>query len=283
MRFRKYHGLGNDFVVLEDLERRWGDAGSLQPELVAALCDRHTGIGADGVIRIIGAAADAETERAGAVLRMDYYNADGGPAEMCGNGIRCLVVDAERNGWIVPGSHVILTGAGPLTVELHDDRRNVTVDMGVPALELHVSVDSSRGPVEGTSVSMGNPHFVIFAQSLDDDLVGGLGAELEVHPAFPDRTNVEFVNVVTPDEIAMRVWERGIGETQACGSGACAAAVASAALGRTKRAVDVRLPGGTLKLHWREDDHVWMAGPAEEVFTGEIGEAWLRERNLTPA
>lgn len=297
MRFRKYHGIGNDFVLLEDVAAAMGPAGSLPRDLVAALCDRHTGIGADGVIRIIGADADPETASADAALRMDYYNADGGPAEMCGNGIRCLAVLAHRIGCIEPGPHRVLTGAGVLTVVLDPDGRTVSVDMGEPRLDradvpmagdgpaLRVGVETRDGTVEGTGVSMGNPHFVVFTADLgraaDDELVRGLGPAIECHPAFPKRTNVEFVDVLSEEEISMRVWERGVGETLACGTGACAAAVASAALGRTKRRVAVRLPGGTLDVLWGEDGRVWMTGGAEEVFEGVVDPAWIAARGLT--
>jgi diaminopimelate epimerase len=131
---------------------------------------------------------------------------------------------------------------------------------------------------------MGNPHFVTFAEDwgrpIDDELVLGLGPRLETHPAFPKKTNVGFVEVVSEDEIRLRVWERGVGETLACGTGACAAAVASAALSRTKRDVLVRLPGGDLRVRWAEDGHVWMAGPAEEVFSGHVDTEWLSARGL---
>jgi diaminopimelate epimerase len=227
---------------------------------------------------------------------MDYYNADGGPAEMCGNGIRCLAVLAQKAGVIGSGEHTVLTGAGPVTVRL-DGSRRVAVDMGVPALErpsvpmsgegssLRVGIELEDGAVlEGTGVGMGNPHLVLFlddiGRTLDDALVHGLGPRLEHHAAFPNRTNVEFVDVVSRDEVRMRVWERGVGETQACGSGACAVAVAAAALGRTGRVVHVHLPGGVLHVDWRADDHVWMTGPAEEVFSGDIDSAWLSARGL---
>jgi diaminopimelate epimerase len=259
MRFRKYQGIGNDFVMIEDADGRLGRPGSLDPSFVARLCDRHTGIGADGVIRSMREADGA--------LRMDYYNADGGPAEMCGNGIRCLAVLEHKAGRLDPGSHPVVTGAGVLTVDLHHDGIHVSVDMGEPELDASPKV---VGGQEGLRVSMGNPHFVIFVDEPTDELVLGIGPRLEVNEAFPNRTNVEFVTVLSEDEIHMRVWERGSGETLACGTGACAAAVASAALGRTKREITAHLPGGSLGIRWTEDGHVWMTGPAEEVFTGEI-------------
>lgn len=296
MRIRKYHGIGNDFVMLTDLDGRLGPAGSLPKGLVAALCDRHTGVGGDGVIRIM---ADDDARAAGAALRMDYYNADGGASEMCGNGIRCLAVLARRLGVIETGEHLVLTGAGTLTVRLRPDGL-VTVDMGAPGLRcsevpmagegssLRIGVEVLPGQmVEGTGVSMGNPHFVLFdadtGLGLGDDTVHVLGPHLETHAAFPERTNVEFVEVLSPRELRMRVWERGVGETMACGTGACAVAVAAAALERAERSVTVRLPGGSLEVEWAADDRVWMTGPAEEVFEGELHPDWLRDRDLTDA
>lgn len=293
MHFRKYHGIGNDFVMLGDLEGRLGPAGSLDAALVRAVCDRNTGVGADGVIRIL---RDAETEAAGAVLRMDYYNADGGPAEMCGNGIRCLAVLAHREGLLDLGDHAVLTGAGVRTVRLRAGDL-VTVDMGKPSVErsdvpmsgegsaVRVGLETTEGTtVQGTGVSMGNPHFVLFmgdlGRELSDDLVRGLGPELEHHPAFPERANVEFVNVEPDGSLRTRVWERGVGETRACGTGACAVAVAASSLERTGREVDVRLPGGMLHVLWGDDDRVWMTGPAEEVFSGRLAPRWLEARDL---
>jgi diaminopimelate epimerase len=289
MRFAKYHGAGNDFVMLEDLEGRLGPPGSLDPVLVRELCDRHTGVGGDGVIRVLG------PQDVGA-FRMDYYNADGGVAEMCGNGIRCLVAMQRAAGRLPPGPQRIITAAGPVEVHPLDDGR-IRVDMGEPRLgrpnvpmtgegsSERVAVELDDGiTVEGTGVSMGNPHFVLFADDLgrplDDDLVLGLGPRLEVHAAFPARANIGFVEVVAPDEIRLRVWERGVGETLACGSGTCAAVAAAATLGRTQRRVAVTALGGELLVDWATDGHIWLTGPAERVFDGEIDAAWLRSRGL---
>jgi diaminopimelate epimerase len=248
-----------------------GAPGALPSVLVAALCDRHTGIGADGVIRVL-AGED------GADFRMDYYNADGSEAEMCGNGIRCLVHLERRAGRLGEGDHFIATKTRVVTVRTTGARR-YTVDMGEPVLRPQmVSVDGET--YSGTNVSMGNPHFVLFVPELSDDLVLGLGSRLEVHPDFPNKTNVEFAVVENATKLRLRVWERGIGETLACGSGTCAAVVASATLERTGPHVLVTVPGGELEVEWDQPGHVWLTGPAEEVFTGEIDRDWLAARGL---
>ncbi|MEX0875541.1 MAG: diaminopimelate epimerase [Actinomycetota bacterium] len=288
MRLRKYHGAGNDFVMLADLEARMGPPGSLAPDLVSALCDRHTGIGADGVIRILAEPGDAER-------RMDYYNADGSPAEMCGNGIRCLVLHEQRAGRLDDSDHIVMTVAGPVIVRGQGAGR-FTVDMGTPVLRredipmtgsgssLRVEVALDGDSLRGSAVSMGNPHLVLFTdeigRALDDDLVLGLGPRLEVHPDFPARTNVEFVEVVNATTLRLRVWERGIGETLACGSGICAAMAAAASLQRTGPHIRVEVPGGSLEVEWEPGGHIWLTGPAEEVFEGEIDSHWLEARGL---
>src|SRR5438094_9886933 len=247
MQFRKYHGAGNDFVMVEDLDARMGSPGGLPSDLVCALCDRHTGVGADGVIRVLSGDGDA-------AFRMDYYNADGGEAEMCGNGIRCLVHLERRAGRIGEGDHRIETKTRVVTVRTTGARR-YTVDMGEPALRPQVVMLDGQS-FSGTNVSMGNPHFVLFVSDLDDDLVGGLGPRLEVHPDFPNRTNVEFAVVEGATRLRLRVWERGVGETLACGSGTCATVVASATLERTGPHVLVEVPGGELEVEWDAPGHV---------------------------
>jgi diaminopimelate epimerase len=288
MRFRKYHGAGNDFVMLTDLDGRLGPRASLPADLVAALCDRHKGIGGDGVIRALGDDASARY--------MDYYNADGSAAEMCGNGIRCLVLHEIHAGRLDEGEHVIGTKAGPVTVRtLGRDR--ITADMGVPKLQreqipmtgtgpsLRVEIIHDGEPLIGTAVNMGNPHIVFFCdeigRALDDTTVLGLGRQLEHHPDFPQATNVEFVVVENATHLRMRVWERGVGETLACGSGACAVAVAAASLERSGPHVRIDLPGGELEAEWEPGGSVWLTGPAEFVFEGEIDQRWLRGRGLT--
>jgi diaminopimelate epimerase len=286
MRFRKYHGAGNDFVMLTDLGGSLGAPGSLPRDLVAALCDRHTGVGADGVIRVLRPDS----------YRMDYYNADGGEAEMCGNGIRCLVLHEQHAGRLEEADLIVQTKAGPVTVRPAGVAR-YTVDMGAPRLQkedvpmkgtgssLRAEVALEGETLIGSGVSMGNPHFVLFTDEigrvLDDDLVLGLGSRLEVHPDFPARTNVEFVEIVNATRVRMRVWERGIGETLACGSGICATAVVCASLERTGPHLWVEMPGGELEVEWEPGGHVWLTGPAEATFEGDIDRAWLESRGLT--
>ena len=286
MKFSKYHGTGNDFVMVEDL------ADQLRPaaEMIAALCDRSRGVGADGLIRIARTPA--------ADFFMDYYNANGEVAEMCGNGIRCLAkyvydrgltkalrIDVDTKAGI---KHLIIEADGGVV-------RTVTVDMGEPAFDrksIPMSGDATatflRQPLElggrtyeAAALSMGNPHCVLFLPSgegpealaaLD---VPSLGRSVEMRSdLFPERTNVEFVTVAD-GRIHVRVWERGSGETMACGTGACAALVASALSERTGRQAEVRFPGGNLRVHWREDGHVSLTGPAVCVFDGELDEDWL--------
>jgi diaminopimelate epimerase len=275
MRFRKYHGAGNDFVMLSDLDARLGPATSLDAQLVAALCDRHIGIGADGVIRVMKSASGGRY--------MDYYNSDGSVAEMCGNGIRCLVLHEQDAGRLDDGEHVISTLSRDVVVR-PAGRGRFTVDMGRPVSSGALSVELSGDAFTGTAVDMGNPHFVLFTdeigRALDDETVHGLGSQLETHPDFPNHTNVEFVRITGATSIEMRVWERGCGETLACGSGICAAVVASSTKERTGPHVAVTMPGGELEVEIDEGGHVWLTGPAEASFEGEIDRAWLEARGL---
>jgi diaminopimelate epimerase len=282
VRFAKYHGTGNDFVLVEDM----GDELRLGPALIAALCDRHRGVGADGLIRI--APADE------ADFFMDYSNADGEAAEMCGNGIRCLAKYAYDRGLTTATEIDVLTRAGVKHLALGTEDgvvRDVTVDMGPPALDRR-AVPMTGDPtarfvgepfdLEGrtytaTAVSMGNPHCVLFLEPTDDLArweVARLGALVENRPEFPNRANVEFVQV-RDGVINLRVWERGSGETMACGTGACAALVASSLAGLVEREAPVEFPGGRLRVDWRPDDHVFLTGPAAFVFEGELSRAWL--------
>ncbi len=274
MKFTKMHGAGNDYVYVDGAQEKVRDASKLS----IAISDRHTGIGSDGLI-IIHPSRKAD-------FRMEMYNADGSESGMCGNGIRCIGKYAYDHGLTKKKNLSIETGGGIVELELHVSGgkvRSVTVAMGSPRpipKEFHVRADGRARTVrvetragdksfEGTVVSMGNPHFVIevpdpYAMPFDT-----FGPLLEKHSDFPSRVNVEFVTVLSKTKVRQRTWERGSGETWACGSGACAVAVALHAAGRTGRKVDIELRGGTLRIELREGDAVYMTGPAVEVFSGE--------------
>ncbi|MDQ3751652.1 MAG: diaminopimelate epimerase [Actinomycetota bacterium] len=273
MDFAKYQGIGNDFVMLADPDDRL----RLDADTAARLCDRRFGIGADGVIRVAPG-------RDGGDLLMDYVNADGSVGEMCGNGIRCLALFALERDLATGPTLEVETGAGVKVVEIQGDGR-VRVDMGAPEFRprsipvvwdgddaLHAKVELGEGVVEAACVGMGNPHAVLFVDDPDTAPVQTLGPELEHHPAFPNRVNVEFVAIHGPALIRMRVWERGSGETLACGTGACAAAVAARLLRDTDPTVTVALPGGDLEVSWAGRDGgphpVVMTGPATKSFEG---------------
>jgi diaminopimelate epimerase len=270
--FTKMHGIGNDYIYVDCFRNPMphDPAG-----LSRRISDRHCGVGGDGLILI------CPSDKADARMRM--FNADGSEAEMCGNGIRCVAKYVYDHGLIRKPTITVETGRGVLTLDLEvvaGSVHQVKVDMGEPILEGRLIPTSLPGnppmnvPLPGhnlavTCVSMGNPHCVIFVEEITDLLVHGTGPKVEVDPAFPRRTNVEFVRVNRPDDVTMRVWERGSGETMACGTGACAVAVASALTGRTQRRIAAHLRGGDLQLHWSEsDNHVYMTGPATEVFHG---------------
>jgi diaminopimelate epimerase len=275
MRFAKYHGTGNDFVMLEDLE----DVLTLDQELVSTLCDRHKGIGADGVIRIAPSGS--------ADFFMDYWNADGNVAEMCGNGIRCLAKYVFEKGLTTKTELSVDTRAGvkELALAVADGTvSSVRVDMGPPALargkipmigppdETFVDEPMAAGDAKyrATAVSMGNPHLVLIGEGDPSEVdVHALGPSLQRHRDFPEQTNVEFVRVAG-GAIDVRVWERGSGETMACGTGACASLVAASTMGLLGRKATVRFPGGDLEVEWASDDHVYLAGPAAFVFEGEM-------------
>ncbi|WP_095414881.1 diaminopimelate epimerase [Thermogutta terrifontis] len=275
MRFVKMHGIGNDYIFVDCFEQSLPEA----PEVLAPkLSDRHFGIGGDGLILILPSdVADA---------RMRIFNADGSEAEMCGNGVRCVAKYIYERGLSRKNPLRIETGRGILSLQLKiqgDRVTEVTVDMGEPILEAaRIPTTLPGSPVveapltldDGTSVnvtcvSMGNPHCVIFTEDLTDETFRRLGPIIEKHPAFPQRVNVEFVRVCSPQRVEVRVWERGSGETLACGTGACAVCVAGALTGRTERKITVRLPGGELITEWAPSGSVFMTGPATTVFTGE--------------
>lgn len=275
--FTKMHGAGNDYIYVDtslcdipepaELARRWSD--------------RHKGIGSDGLV-LIGRAAMPEAD-----FTMRIFNADGSEARMCGNASRCIGKYVYDKGLTSKTSVKLLTRAGIKTLLLHVDQGNrvesVTVDMQEPCLadpHLLATPDGSMQEgglavcgqeLRGTFVSMGNPHFVIFTDDAEAVDVARLGSALEANPLFPERCNIEFASLLGADRIRTRVWERGSGITLACGTGACATAVAAALTGRSGRRSRIVMDGGTLDIAWSEvDNHVYMTGPAEFAFEGEI-------------
>jgi diaminopimelate epimerase len=275
MQFTKMHGAGNDYVYVDCFAQPVPDG---LPDLAQRISHRRFGVGGDGLILI------RPSDRADA--RMQMFNADGSEAEMCGNGIRCVAKYVYDHGICRRDDLRIETRAGVLAVRVETDGglvRQVRVDMGEPILEAAAIPTTLPGtpvadvPLEVaghrlivTSVSMGNPHCVIFVPEATDELVLGLGPRIETDPHFPTRVNVEFVEVLGPGEVRQRTWERGSGETWACGTGASAVCVAGVLTGRTDRRIVNHLRGGDLMLEWNEaDGRVYMTGPAEEVFQGQ--------------
>lgn len=270
----KMHGCGNDFVVVNATKEALPDD---RKALARALADRHFGVGCDQVLLV------EESDRAD--FRMLIFNNDGSEVEMCGNGIRCLARYVVDKGLTDKKRLDVETLAGIIRPEVVGDL--VRVDMGQPRFntpdwvwddEKNVARPFEIGgrTLEVTTVSMGNPHCVIFVEELTDDFVLGLGPQIETDPRFPNRINVEFIKALSRRELNMRVWERGSGETLACGTGASASAVASVLNGLTERTVTVHLTGGDLLLEWAEDGRVYMSGPAETVFEGTLALDALR-------
>jgi diaminopimelate epimerase len=280
MQFTKMQGAGNDYIYVDCFDEPLPHD---IPDLARRVSDRRFGVGGDGLILI------CPSDRADAEMRM--YNADGSAAEMCGNGIRCVAKYVYDHG-ICQRDTLRIESAGnvrTLELTLEGDRvRQVRVDMGPPVLTpaaIPTTLRSPAGPeapvidtpielggrtFNVTCVSMGNPHCVTWVEAPTDDWVLGVGPKLEVDPRFPKRVNCEFVQVLSRSEVKQRTWERGSGETLACGTGACAVGVAGVLTGRTDRKVAVHLPGGDLRIEWNESDgHVYMTGPAVEVFTGQ--------------
>ncbi len=278
MRFTKMHGLGNDYIYINAIEEDL--SGYNLEKLAQILSDRHFGVGSDGLILILPSQQ--------ADFRMRIFNSDGSEAEMCGNGLRAFAKYVYEHGLADSLKLEVETGAGiiPLAMDVAEGQVvAVSLDMGVPRLQRQqipmrgepvdgqvigepLEVDGTQ--VEITCVSMGNPHCVIFTDDANSTPVTELGPQIENHQVFPERTNVEFVTVVDSEHLRMRVWERGAGETLACGTGAAAATVAAVLTERTDRRVEVSLLGGELQLEWAADDHVFLTGPATEVFSGEV-------------
>ena len=259
--FTKMHGCGNDYIYVNVMQHPIADPSAA----AVAWSDRHKGIGSDGLV-LIGQSPVPEAD-----YSMRIFNADGSEAMMCGNASRCIGKYLSERGLTDKTEIRLLTLSGIKTLQLHltgDKVSSVTVDMGEPVLEDSSLYVASRKVGEGTFVSMGNPHYVIFTDDVDQ--VGTTGSALECHPAFPQRCNIEFARVEADGTIRTRVWERGSGITQACGTGACATAVAACLNKRAGRKSEIVMDGGTLQIEWREcDNRVYMTGPADFVFDGE--------------
>jgi diaminopimelate epimerase len=268
LEFTKMHGCGNDFVFLNCLEKDIPNLGAV----AGKLCDRRFGIGADQLLTIHRSKV--------ADFKMEIYNADGSQVEMCGNGIRCFAKYVYDHGITRKRELEVETLAGIIRPKIIGE--SVEVDMGEPILEgRSIPVDADGQIInrplavdgatyEITCVSIGNPHCVVYLDEIDGLDLEKLGPRFERHVFFPKRVNTEFVRVISPDEVKMRVWERGAGETWACGTGASAVGVAGVLTGRTEREVTVRLKGGDLLIEWRENNRVYMTGGAEEVFHGTV-------------
>jgi diaminopimelate epimerase len=279
MQFSKYHGLGNDYIIINEFQHEI-IAEARKSDIAIWLCQRKFSVGADGVLFVCPPTTSE------AQIRMRIFNIDGSEAEMCGNGIRCFAKYVHEK--MIINDEIIkvetLAGIKYPSLLIEDNQVNsIRVDMGEPKLlrsEIPMKGKNTRiideelkiaqNIYRATCVSMGNPHCVIFVTNLQN-LDIERGKAIEYNPLFPKRTNVEFVEIVTPQEIKMRVWERGVGETLACGTGACAATVASILNQKTDRNITVHLLGGDLDVHWASsNNHVYMTGPAEHIFDGEI-------------
>lgn len=277
LQFVKMHGAGNDFIFVDCL-RGMGPLEDVDPaKFSEQVCERHFGIGADGLVLVLPSSV--------ADYRMRIINSDGSEAEMCGNATRCFAKYVFDRG-LIKDSVSIETLGGTKYVEAQGQDGlavSATVNMGAPRLDAAgipvtgfsgqvvlqpLEVDGQR--LEITCVNVGIPHCVIFVHSAVDVPLEDIGPKIEMHPAFPEKTNVDFVQVISPEEVIMRVWERGAGVTLACGTGACATVVAGSLTGKTGRRATVHLPGGDLSIDWREDGNVYMTGPATEVYQGKI-------------
>ena len=269
--FTKMHGCGNDYIYVNMMDHPIADP----VHAAIAWSDRHKGIGSDGLV-LIDRSPIPEAD-----FSMRIFNADGSEAMMCGNASRCIGKYLYDRALTTQTQIRLLTKSGIKTLYLHVSEgvvESVTVDMGEPQLKNADLFVSSRGLDKGIFVSMGNPHYVIFSNNVNQ--VGETGRILEYHPAFPQRCNIEFAQVTSPTPkqegsgrtiIRTRVWERGSGITMACGTGACATAVAACVTGQAGRQSQIVMDGGTLDIEWREvDNHVYMTGPAEFVFDGEV-------------
>ncbi len=289
MKFTKMHGLGNDYVYVNGFQETVNDVN----KTARLLADRHFGVGGDGMILILPPGNSSVK----ADVRMRMFNNDGSEGEMCGNGVRCVAKYSHDHGLSKNNPIRVETGRGVLSIALtvvNGKVTHATVDMDEPILELEripmqqgggghnahfrkkgeheysISYEIDGKPVVLTPVSMGNPHVVVFVDDVDAIDLERHGPKLEAHPAFPKKTNVHFAQVIGKGELKMRTWERGSGITLACGTGACSVCVAAVLTGRADRKTLIHLPGGDLSIEWNADNnHVFMTGPATEVFSGE--------------
>ena len=278
LNFTKMTGLGNDYIYVDCTN---GTRLKNISEIAKKLSDRHFGIGSDGLILI------DKSDNENSDFKMRIFNTDGSEAEMCGNGIRCVGKFIHDNGLSNKDKISIDTLAGIKKVKLIEDENgncnDVIVDMGEPVFQdknipydiyepfnkdLDLEVDGEK--MRFTVLSMGNPHAVTFVENLENLPIEKYGPIIENNPIFPNRTNVEFVQITDKNNIKLRVWERGVGETFACGTGACAAVVASGINGYTDELVTVSLPGGKLRIEWGKDNHIYMEGPAQTIYEGRI-------------
>lgn len=273
IRFTKMHGIGNDYIYINCME----STPDRLPELAIEMSDRHFGVGGDGIVLICPSEV--------ADFKMRMFNNDGSEARMCGNASRCIARYVHDHG-LTDHKRIsleTLSGIKVLSLNMNSggEVESVTVDMGEPEFTpglipvvtasermVEEEVETSCGDIKVTAVSMGNPHGVIFVDRIEDVDFDTLGPELESHDIWPDRANIEFLEVISRSEARMRVWERGTGETLACGTGACASAVAAVITGRCDRKVTIHLRGGDLAIEWGDDGHVMMTGGATEVFDG---------------
>lgn len=278
MNFTKMHGLGNDFILIDCTDESNSVSSEHYDSLSRQLCDRHFGVGADGVLLVLPSTQ--------ADVRMRIINSDGSEAEMCGNGIRCFARYVYEQGIVPKDVMTIETLAGIMVprILLGDDGQvaQVEVDMGEPILEkaeipmvgsgraVAETIEIEEKPFQITAVSMGNPHCVIFVEDAKNFPIEYWGPRIERSAYFPRKTNVEFVQVLNEQEVIMRVWERGAAVTLACGTGACATTVACVLNGKTDRQIRLHLDGGDLQVRWDADNnHLYMTGPAEAVFQGQ--------------
>ena len=274
IRFTKMHGAGNDYIYIDATK----SCPDNLPEMARVMSDRHKGVGSDGLVAIMPSDV--------ADFRMRMFNADGSEGEMCGNASRCIAKFVYDKGLTAKSTITLETLAGIKILQiskLNPDGtvREVTVDMGKPSFTpqdvplstasevVNMPIATSMGEMYITALSMGNPHGVVFIDSVANLAIEGIGVEIQNNPLFPAKANIEFVEVINPDELRMRVYERGSGETQACGTGACATLVAAVVNGKANRKAVIHLLGGDLSIEWAENDHVMMTGEAVTVFEGE--------------